>query len=291
MASEVYFTSDISSEGLLNLYDYCDGFLIDDVAVKMSTGEPPHSNYLRPELIGDLIQSIGGTIVECNTAYEGERNTTESHEKVIQDHELTSVADVDIMDSEGEIPLKVPGTPYHISTDYVGSGFTDYTDWLILSHFKGHEMAGYGGALKNVAIGIASSKGKSWIHSAGQSIDPVGFDSKYDTNDFLESMADACAAVMNAFEGDVLYINVMNNLSVDCDCNGNPKKPKIADIGILASTDPVALDQACIDLIYEAEGNKDFIERLESLNGVHLIECCEEIGLGTRDYDLINIDE
>ncbi|MDE6675193.1 MAG: DUF362 domain-containing protein, partial [Acetatifactor sp.] len=261
------------------------------VAVKISTGEPPASNYLRPELIADLVQSVSGTIVECNTAYGGSRAETAMHYQVAKDHGFTDIADVKILDEDGSMLLPVEGGSV-LSENYVGLAFADYDSYIILSHFKGHAMAGFGGAIKNISIGLGSSMGKCWIHSGGTSTtNPWG--GKQDA--FLEAMAEAGKSVSDYLgNGEhIVYINVMNRLSVDCDCDGNPSEPDMHDIGILASTDPVALDQACVDLIYEQKDGDgaSLVNRMESRNGLHTLEHAEEIGLGSRTYELINITE
>lgn len=255
------------------------------IAVKISTGETG-SNYLRPELIGDLVQSVNGTIVECNTAYGGERANTAYHMQLAEDHGYTAIADVDIMDAEGSMTLPVTGGT-HLTENYVGSHFANYDYYIVLSHFKGHAMAGFGGAIKNISIGIASSEGKSHIHSGGTGGSMWGGDQ----DAFLESMAEAGKSVSDHMGGNMLYINVMNRLSVDCDCDGSPAEPDMHDIGILASFDPVALDQACVDLVYSAEDGASLIQRIESRNGLHTLEHAEEIGLGSRTYELVSIDE
>lgn len=287
-APDVYMTADISPEGLMAVYNML-GFVPEgNVAVKLSTGEPPSSNYLDPELIKDLVQSVGGTIVECNTAYGGSRTTTAMHRQVAEDHGFTAIAEVDIMDEEGSMPIPVTGGT-NLTEDYVGTHLANYDSMITLSHFKGHAMAGFGGAIKNMSIGIASREGKSWIHTAGTSMEsPWGGDQ----DKFLESMAEANSAVVDYLDGKVVYVNVMNNLSIDCDCDGNPAEPDMHDIGILASTDPVALDQACIDLVYaQKDGDgQSLVERIESRNGLHTLEHAAEIGLGSREYDLISID-
>lgn len=286
--SAVYMTTDISPEGLMAVYKSLGWTPAGDVAVKLSTGEPPASNYLRPELIQDLVQSVAGTIVECNTAYGGSRADTARHYQVAEDHGFTAIADVDIQDENGSITLPVTGGT-RLTENYVGASFADYDSYLVLSHFKGHAMAGFGGSIKNISIGIGSSEGKCWIHSGGQSMDsPWGGEQ----DAFLESMAEAGKSVSDALGNgkNIAYINVMNRLSIDCDCNGNPAEPDIHDIGILASTDPVALDQACIDLIWAAENNEAFVERVESLNGLLTLEHAENIGLGSRMYNLVSID-
>lgn len=260
-----------------------------NTAVKVSTGEPPASNYLNSELIKDLVQHVNGTIVECNTAYGGDRASTAMHRQVAEDHGFTKIAKVDIMDSTGSMTLPVGGGT-HLKKNYVCKHFRDYDSFLVLSHFKGHAMAGFGGAVKNISIGIASSKGKSFIHSGGKSTS--GFDGEQ--NDFPESMAEAGKSVSDSVDNgkNIVYINVMNNLSVDCDCDGYPAKPKMNDIGILASADPVALGQACVDLIYKQKDGDgaSLVKRIESRNGLLTLEHAEEIGLGSREYTLVNVD-
>ncbi len=275
--SIVYMTSEISPESLLKVYESLAWSPTGKVAVKLSTGEPPASNYLKPELIKDLVQSLDGTIVECNTAYGGSRSETAMHYQVAKDHGFTEIADVKILDEDGSISIPVEnGT--QLSENYVGKAFTNYDSYLVLSHFKGHAMAGFGGAIKNISIGLGSSEGKSWIHSGGNSkTNPWGGDQ----DEFLEAMGDAGKSVSDYLKNGerIVYINVMNRLSVDCDCDGNPAEPDMHDIGILASTDPVALDQACIDLIYEQKDGDgaSLVRRIESRNGLHTLEHAEEI--------------
>lgn len=281
----VYMTSEISSEKLMDIYAALDAFPDGKVAVKLSTGEPG-SNYLRTDLIGGLVQSLGATIVECNTAYGGSRANTAMHYQVAEDHGYTDIADVDIMDENGSMTLTVTGGS-NLTENYVGANFANYDYYVVLSHFKGHAMAGFGGAIKNISIGIASSEGKAHIHSAGKG----GSMWSAPQDPFLESMAEAGKSVADALDGNILYINVMNRLSVDCDCDGSPAEPDMHDIGILASFDPVALDQACIDLVYSAEDGKSLIKRIESKNGLHTLEHAESIGLGSRAYRLESIDD
>ncbi len=281
----VYMTADISSEGLIAVYEALEASPTGNIAVKLSTGEPG-SNYLRTDLIGDLVQSFEDpTIVECNTAYGGSRANTAMHYQVAEDHGYTAIADVDIMDENGSMTLPVTGGS-NLTENYVGANFANYDYYVVLSHFKGHSMAGYGGAIKNISIGIASSEGKSHIHSGGTGGSMWGGDQ----DAFLESMAEAGKSVVDYLDGNILYINVMNRLSVDCDCDGNPAEPDMHDIGILASYDPVALDQACIDLVYAAEDGASLVERIESRNGLHTLEHAEAIGLGSRTYELVSID-
>ena len=282
----VYMTTDISAEGLMAVYEALGASPSGNIAVKISTGEPG-SNYLRTDLIGDLVQSFDKpTIVECNTAYGGQRANTAMHYQVAEDHGYTAIADVDIMDENGSMTLPVTGGS-NLTENYVGAHFANYDYYVVLSHFKGHSMAGYGGAIKNISIGIASSEGKAHIHSGGTGGSMWGGDQ--DT--FLESMAEAGKSVADYLDGNILYINVMNRLSVDCDCDGNPAEPDMHDIGILASLDPVAVDQACIDLVYSAEDGASLVQRIESRNGLHTLEHAEDIGLGSREYQLVSIDE
>ena len=285
----VYFTSDISAEGLVKIYEALGWTPSGKTAVKISTGEPPASNYLRPELIGDLVRKLDGTIVECNTAYGGSRASSDMHRQVAEDHGFTAIADFDLMDEEGEVEWPVTGGS-RLDKIIVGSHAENYTDWVILSHFKGHAMAGFGGAIKNVGIGISSPSGKVYVHSAGTRTS--GSIMYSDQDAWLEALAEMVTGFRDHVgEEHIIYINVMNRLSVDCDCDGHPDEPDIHDIGILASFDPVAVDQACIDLVYQAEDNAALVERIESRNGLHTLEHAEEIGLGSRTYKLVNIDE
>ena len=285
----VYFTSDISPEGLLAVYEALGWQPEGNVAVKISTGEPPASNYLRPELIGDLVRSVDGTIVECNTAYGGSRASSAMHRQVAEDHGFTAIADFDLMDEEGEVEWPVTGGD-RLDRIIVGSHAENYTDWVILSHYKGHQMAGFGGAIKNVGIGVSSASGKVLVHSAGTRTSGSIMHSDQDA--WLEALAEMVDGFVDHVGTEhIIYINVMNRLSVDCDCNGHPAEPDIHDIGILASTDPVALDQACYDLVSRAEGNASLLRRIERQHGLHTLEHAEEIGLGSRTYTLVNIDE
>ncbi|MDE6478354.1 MAG: DUF362 domain-containing protein [Alphaproteobacteria bacterium] len=285
---KVYFTSDISAAGLVRAYRAAGWTPRGRVAVKMTTGEPPRSNYLRPDLVRDLIQSVDGTIVECNTAYDGARADSANHWRVVKEHGFFDVAPVDIQDEDGDMALPVHGGKV-LTENYVGSHFDDYDSYIILSHFKGHAMAGYGGAIKNISIGLGSRMGKSWIHSGGTSkTNPWGGEQTA----FLESMADAGKSVVDHLGRDnIIYINVLNRISIDCDCNGNPAEPDIHDIGILVSTDPVAIDQAAIDMVSRADGNAALMQRIAERNGLHTLESAAEIGLGVRTYELVNLDE
>lgn len=281
----VYMTRDIRAEGLLAVYEALGAAPSGNIAIKLSTGEPG-SNYLRTDLISPLVQSFDNpTIVECNTAYGGSRANTAMHYQVAEDHGYTAIADVDIMDENGSMTLPVEGGD-NLNENYVGVNFANYDYYVILSHFKGHAMAGFGGAIKNISIGIASAEGKTHIHSGGTGGSIWGGDQ----DAFLESMAEAGKSVVDYLDGNILYINVMNRLSVDCDCDGSPSEPDMHDIGILASFDPVALDQACVDLVYGAEDGQSLIDRIESRNGLHTLEQAEKIGLGSREYQLVNID-
>ncbi len=281
----VYMTTAITPEDLMAIYETLDWTPGGHVAVKLSTGEPG-SNYLSTDLIGELVQSLDDpTIVECNTAYGGSRSNTAMHKQVAEDHGYTAIATVDIMDEEGSMSLPVVGGK-NLTENYVGTHFANYDSFLVLSHFKGHAMAGFGGAIKNISIGIASSQGKSHIHSGGTGGSMWGGDQ----DAFLESMAEAGKSVVDSLNGNILYINVMNRLSVDCDCDGNPAEPDMHDIGILASYDLVALDQACVDLVYAAQDGGSLIKRIESRNGLHTLEQAEKIGLGSRKYEVVSID-
>jgi len=288
----VYFTKNITPDGLISAYKALGRKAQGKVAVKISTGEPGGDYYLHPELIKGLVKLVNGTIVECNTAYGGGRSTTEKHEQVVEDHGFTKIAPVDIMDADSSIALPFEKGK-HLNRDIVGSHFKNYDFFIILNHFKGHAMAGFGGAIKNMSIGIASAGGKMLIHSAGK-VDKAGdFTPAMQTpqDSFLESMAEAAGAVENSLGKNIIYISVMNNLSVDCDCDSHPAKPTMANVGVLASTDPIALDQACVDLVYKAPESQDLRKRIESRHGIHVLEYGEKIGVGKRTYKLINIDK
>ena len=291
--SKVYFTKEITPESIVKMYEELGVKLQGNVAVKLHSGEQGNQNYLRPEFVQKIVEHVKGTVVECNTAYEGQRNSTEKHKKLIENHGWNKYFKVDLMDAEGpDLVLDIPNGKV-IKEDFVGKNLTKYDSMLVLSHFKGHPMGGYGGALKQLSIGIASSEGKSWIHSAGWSKDQTKiWDNLPEQNKFLESMADAASAVHNYFKGNIVYINVMKNLSVDCDCCAVAEDPCMQDVGVLASLDPIAIDQACIDLVYNSNdsGKNHFIERVERQNGIHTIESAEELGFGTREYELINVD-
>ena len=287
---KVYMFKEISPENLVKIYEALGREATGKVAVKLSTGEPGGHNFLQPALIKDLVQKVKGTIVECNTAYGGGRADTENHLKAAKDHGFTAIAPVDIMDAEGEVALPVKGGK-HLKEDFVGSHYLNYDFTIVLSHFKGHAMGGFGGAIKNISIGIASSAGKAWIHSAGKTKgNPWGNLPPQD--DFLESMAEAAKAIVDHCGDKILYISVANNLSVDCDCDSSPEDPKMGDIGILASLDPIALDKACTDLVRASEdhGKIHLIERIDSRNGMHTLEYGEKIGLGSQKYELVKLD-
>ena len=294
----VYMTTDISPEGLVKIYETLGVKAEGKVAVKISTGEPGGKNYLKPELIKDLVQKVDGTIVECNTAYAGRRNTNEAHWQTFKDHGFMAIAPCDLMDEFGEKKIPVKDTT-HIKYNLVGDHIDNYDFMINLAHFKGHAMGGFGGVLKNQSIGVASANGKAYIHTAGKTEykDLIWKMNKDVTQEqFIESMAAAAQSVHDYFDGKIVYINVMNNLSVDCDCDNHPAAPEMDDIGILASTDPVALDQACVDLIFnypsqEGDDAKALIERINSRHGVHIIEHSASIGLGSREYELVRIDD
>jgi len=281
----VYFTTSITPEGLVAVYEALGLKADGNVAVKIHTGEPGNPHYLKPALIKDLVQQVNGTIVETNTVYGGRRASTAAHYQVARDHGFTDIAPVVILDERADISLPVTGGK-HLKENIVGARYSEFDFHIVLSHFKGHQMGGFGGAIKNLAIGYASSTGKAWIHSAGKSrTNPWGGAQ----NDFLESMAEAAKTITDGNSRRILYINVMNHLSVDCDCNGRPTPPTMADIGILASLDPVALDQACVDLVYAAQDGKDLIQRIESMNGKLTIDYAVEIGMGSKEYVLKQI--
>ena len=283
---KVYFTKDISPEGIMKVYNALEKKAKgENVAVKISTGEPG-SNYLKPELIGDFVRHVKGSIVECNTAYGGARGDTFEHMRVALQHGYTNVAYVDILDADGSMALPVKDGR-HLKEDLVGSRFKNYDYYVVLSHFKGHAMAGFGGAIKNISIGLGSRQGKALIHSGGRSTSNVWCGEQ---DAFLESMAEAGKAVVSALDGKILFVNVMNRISIDCDCDPSPTEPEIHDIGVLASTDPVAIDQASIDLAFAAEGSKSLVERVNSRNGLHTLEYAEKIGLGSRKYELVKLD-
>ena len=294
-SSKVLMTKNISSDALVKIYEALGRKASGRVAVKISTGEPGGHNFLQPSLIKDLVQKVDGTIVECNTAYAGKRFTTEDHIQAAKDHGFFDIAKVDIMDSEGEFKLPVKDKK-HLQYNLVGTHLKNYDFMINLAHFKGHAMGGFGGVLKNQSIGVASSKGKAYIHTAGKTTDQVEMWNNLPGQDaFLESMAASAQSVADYFGDKILYINVMNNLSIDCDCDSNPHDAEMKDIGILASTDPVALDQACLGLVYavkptEGNDNRPLINRIESLHGRHTVDYAETIGLGSKKYELVMLD-
>ena len=288
MSSKVYFSRTITPEKVLELYDLLGKTLDGRVAVKVHSGEKGNQNFLRPDFWRPVIERVGGTVVECNTAYDGARNTTERHKKLFEEHGWTKYFDVDLLDAEGpDLELEIP-TGKVIKKNYVGKDIANYDSMLVLSHFKGHPMGGFGGALKQLSIGVASSYGKAYIHGAGE-VEKI-WSSDHDS--FLESMADAASSVVDYFKGNILYVNVMKNMSVDCDCCAVAEDPCIADIGILVSDDPIAIDRACVDLVYACSdpGKPHLIERIESRNGTHTIDAAEALGFGSTDYTLIEID-
>ena len=291
--AKVYFTKEITPESVIKMYEKIGKELLGKVAVKLHSGEQGNQNYIRPEFVKAIVERVNGTVVECNAAYEGARNSTEKHKKLIEDHGWTKYFDVDIMDADGDdMVLDIPNGKV-LKQNFVGKNMKNYDSMLVLSHFKGHPMGGYGGALKQLSIGCASSEGKSWIHSAGKTKDQtIVWENLPEQNLFLESMADAASSVVNYFKDNILFINVMCNLSVDCDCCAVAEDPCMKDIGILASTDPIAIDQACIDLIYNSKdpGRDHFVERVERQNGRHTIDAAAELGFGTKEYELINVD-
>lgn len=293
-ASQVWMTTDLSAAGLLAVYRAVGRQATGRVAVKISTGEPGGHHFLQPSLIADLVHEVNGNIVECNTAYQGGRSDSASHWQAIRDHGFLDIANVDLMDEEGEMRLPVQDTA-HIQYNLVGNHLANYDFLINLAHFKGHAIAGFGGVLKNQSIGIASRRGKTNIHSAGRTQDVSRlWNTLASQIDFTESMAAAAQSVADYFGNNILYINVMNNLSVDCDCDSSPAAPEMRDIGILASTDPVALDQACLDLVYavtpaDGNDNRPLIERIESRNGAHVVEYAKRIGLGNRNYEIVRL--
>ena len=290
----VYFTKKITPESLVKIYKKINSPLTGNIAIKLHSGEDGNQNYLKPEFVKDLIDYVNGTVVECNTAYNGQRNSTNKHLKLLEKHGWNKYFDVDLLDEvDDDLVLDIPNGKV-INKNYVGKNLTKYDSMLVLSHFKGHPMGGFGGALKQLSIGIASSRGKSYIHSAGKTLDQNEvwkLNTKQDL--FLESMADAATSVVNYFKGNIVYINILCNLSVDCDCCANAEDPCMKDIGILLSLDPVAIDKASVDLVYssEDEGKNHLIERIESRNGLHTIEEAEQRGIGTTKYKIVDIDK
>ncbi len=291
--SKVYFIKDISSENIIKAYNALNKKLEGRIAIKVHSGEAGNQNYLKPDFIKDIVNYVNGTVVECNTAYEGARNTTEKHRELLKVHEWNKYFLFDLMDAEGpDLELEVPNGII-LKKNYVGKDLAKYDSLLVLSHFKGHAMGGYGGALKQLSIGCASSAGKTLIHTAGTTDNQYElFNNLPEQDRFLEAMADAASSVVNHFNGNAIYINIMKNISVDCDCDGNASAPCMQDIGILASLDPVAVDQACLDLVYNSNdsGKDKLIKRIESLHGIHTVEAAAKLGIGSREYELINVD-
>ena len=288
MSAKVYFSKEITPEKVLEMYKLIGKDLPGKVAVKVHSGEKGNQNFLRPEFWKPVIDHVGGTVVECNTAYEGQRNTTERHRRLIADHGWSRYFSVDLLDAEGpDLQLEIPGGKV-IQKNYVGKDIVHYDSMLVLSHFKGHPMGGYGGALKQLSIGVASSFGKAYIHGAG--VPEHIWSADHDA--FLEAMADAAGSIVEYFKGELVYVNVMKNMSVDCDCCAVAEDPCIADIGVLVSTDPIAIDQACIDLVYASSdpGRPHLLERIESRNGIHTIEAAAALGYGSREYELVEIE-
>lgn len=290
--AKVYFIREITPENVIKLYEKLGKKLPGKIAVKVHSGEVGNQNYLKPEFLKPMIDYVNGTVVECNTAYSGERNTTKKHLKTIEKHGWNKLFDVDLMDATGP-DLKLPiENGFQLKEDYLGKNIKNYDSMLVLSHFKGHPMGGYGGALKQLSIGCASSKGKAWIHSAGKTKSQYLVWTRLPKQeDFLESMVDAASAVVKYFKGNMAFINIMCNMSVDCDCCATAEDPCLKDIGILASPDPIAIDQACIDLVQKSNdpGKDHFMERVNSRNGIHTIEAAEKLGFGTRGYELIEL--
>lgn len=290
--AEVFFCSRITPENLVKVYKALGREAKGRVCAKLSTGEAGNPNHLSVDVIKKLIHLTDATIVECNTAYDGRRDNVADHLQTAAEHGFTAIAEVDIMDGQGDMVLPV-SQGKHLKENYVGKNWRNYDFTMVLSHFKGHPMAGFGGALKNIAIGMASARGKAWIHTAGKSLDiPVDWENVPPQNDFLESMAEACESVFKVAGDNILYISVANNLSVDCDCVAEPEKAEMTDIGILASLDPVALDRACVDMVYNSPdpGKKHLIERIEQQNGTYLLDYAEKLGLGTQDYVLRQVE-
>jgi len=295
MKSKVYFTSDISNKGLINIYNALNIELKGNVAVKISTGEPGGNNFLKPELIKDLVNKINGTIVECCTAYHGKRYEASSHWETIKQHGFINIAPCDIMDEFGEIKIPINKGKHLKGYNIVGENIKKYDSMLVLSHFKGHQMGGFGGALKNISIGIASRNGKAWIHSWGNTSNTFDmWDYTNNQNAFLESMAEASLSIVDYFRKEnIAYINILNNISIDCDCNSNPAKPEMKDIGIFASLDPVALDKCSYDTIINSNDPKkdSLIKRMKDRNAIHLIEESVKLDIGSEEYEIINIDK
>ena len=291
--SKVYFIKEITPENIVKIYEKLETKLEGKVAVKLHSGEKGNQNFIRPEMVKNMVEHVNGTVVECNTAYEGARNSTEKHKKLLEEHGWNKYFNVDLLDAEGpDMVLPIPNGRI-IKENYVGKNLANYDSMLVLSHFKGHAMGGYGGALKQLSIGCSSSDGKTWIHTAGKAKHQEElWDNLPEQDKFLEAMADAASSVVEHFKDKIVFINIMKNISVDCDCASNAEAPCVKDIGILASTDPVAIDQACIDLVKNSgdPGTEHFFERVNSRHGTHTIDVAEEIGIGSKEYDLINLD-
>ena len=290
--SKVYFIKEITSEAMIKVFNKLNIKLQGKVAVKLHSGEEGNQNYLRPEFVKEMVEYVNGTVVECNTAYGGARNTTEKHKKLLEEHGWNKYFNVDLMDEEGpDKVLEIPNGKI-LKENFVGKHLVNYDSMLVLSHFKGHPMGGYGGALKQLSIGCASSEGKAWIHSAGKTKDQYTlWDNLPEQDLFLESMADAASSVHNLFKGKIAYVSVMKNMSVDCDCCAVAEDPCMQDMGILASTDPIAIDQACIDLVKNSNdpGKEHFLERVNSRHGTHTIDAAANLGFGSKEYELINL--
>ena len=293
--SIVYFTKDISANGLIKIYEALNTCLTGNVAVKISTGEPGGHNFLQPKLIAPLVQKLNGTIVECCTAYQGRRLDPKDHWEAIKEHGFLDIAPCDIMDEDGEIQIPVKNSKHLQGYNIVGKNINNYDSMLVLSHFKGHPLGGFGGALKNISIGIASTRGKAWLHSSGHTTDIAKMWDYFGyQNEFLESMAEACSSIVDHYTpSNMAYINVANRLSIDCDCNPHPAEPEMADIGIFASLDPVALDQACYDAIINSNdtGKAKLVARMKEKNAIHLVEWANTLGVGTREYEVVDIDD
>lgn len=290
--SKVYFCQEITPDNIVKIYEALNKQLPGKVAVKLHSGEKGNQNYIKPEMVKRIVEHVNGTVVECNTAYDGARDTTEKHKELLKEHGWTKYFDVDILDSEGEDKvLEIPQGKV-IKKNYVGKNIDNYDSMLVLSHFKGHPMGGYGGALKQLSIGVASSKGKRFIHCVGKENGSYEDMFKVDQIKFLEAMADSASSVVDYFKGNIAYINIMCNMSVDCDCCSVAEEPCMKDIGILASLDPVAIDQACIDLVKNSDdaGKEHFLERVNSRHGTHTIDAATELGIGKKEYELINLD-
>jgi len=292
MKSKVYFTKEITKESILKMYQVLGIELKGNIAIKIHSGEAGNQNFIKPEIYEDIVEYLNATIVETNTAYQGARDTTEKHKKLLEQHGWSKYYNVDILDSAGDLILNIPNGKV-IQKNYVGQKIENYDSMLVISHFKGHPMGGYGGALKQLSIGVASSKGKRYIHCVGKENGSYEDMFEVEQDKFLEAMADSAKSIVDYYKGNIGYINIMKNMSIDCDCCKTAKDPCIKDIGILSSTDPVALDQACVDLVYNSkdEGKTHLIERIESRNGIHTIAAANELNIGSREYEIINIDQ